>query len=35
VLAPGEVEIDPAQIQEMQQDLENAQNMELPEDDDF
>jgi len=35
VLAPGEVEIDQAQILEMQQELENAQQMELPEDDDF
>jgi hypothetical protein len=35
VLAPGEVVIDQAQILEMQQELENAQNMELPEDDDF
>lgn len=36
VLAPGEVEIDAAQIAEMQADLENAQNMELPEgEDDF
>jgi len=35
VLAPGEVTIDQAQILEMQQELENAQNMELPEDDDF
>jgi len=35
VLAPGEVELDQAQIKEMQQELENAQNMELPEDDDF
>jgi GTP-binding nuclear protein Ran len=35
VLAPGEVTIDQNQIKEMQQELENAQNMELPEDDDF
>jgi GTP-binding nuclear protein Ran len=35
VLAPGEVTIDQAQIAEMQAELENAQNMELPEDDDF
>jgi len=36
VLAPGEVEIDANHIQEMQNELENAQNMELPEgDDDF
>merc|ERR1711935_582951 len=36
VLAPGEVEIDANHIQEMQNELENAQNMELPEgEDDF
>ena len=35
VLAPGEVNIDQAHIQEMAKELEEAQNMELPEDDDF
>jgi hypothetical protein len=35
ILAPGEVQIDQNQIAEMQAELENAQNMELPEDDDF
>jgi hypothetical protein len=35
VLAPGEVTIDQAQIQEMQQELEAAAQMELPDDDDF
>jgi len=35
VLAPGEVVIDQAQIAEMQAELENAQQMELPEEDDF
>ena len=35
ILAPGEVVIDAAQVAEMQAELENAQNMELPEDDDF
>ena len=35
ILAPGEVQIDATQIAEMQAELENAQNMELPEDDDF
>ena len=35
VLAPGEVTIDQEQIAVMQQELENAQNMELPDDEDF
>jgi GTP-binding nuclear protein Ran len=35
VLAPGEVQIDQAQLQQMQQELEEAQNMELPDNDDF
>ena len=35
VLAPGEVEIDQAQIAQMQQELDAAQNMEIPDDDDF
>ena len=35
VLAASEVNIDQGQIHEMQKELENAANMELPEDDDF
>jgi hypothetical protein len=35
VLAPQDVTIDKAQILEMQQELEKAENMELPDDDDF
>jgi GTP-binding nuclear protein Ran len=35
VLAPGEVQIDQAQMMQMQQELEEAQNMELPDNDDF
>jgi GTP-binding nuclear protein Ran len=35
VLAPGEVEIDQQQIAQMQQELDAAQNMEIPDDDDF
>jgi hypothetical protein len=34
VLAPGEVTIDQAQINEMQGELEQAAQMELPDDDD-
>ena len=34
-LAVGDVNIDPAQIAEMQKDLEEAAGMDLPEDDDF
>jgi len=33
VLAPGEVEIDQAQILQMQSDLEKAENVELDDDD--
>jgi len=35
VLAPGEVTIDQAQIAQMQAELEDAQNMELPDEEDF
>jgi hypothetical protein len=35
VLAPTEVTIDKEQILEMQQELERAENMELPDDDEF
>jgi GTP-binding nuclear protein Ran len=35
VLAPGEVEINQDQVAEMQKDLQEAENMELPDDDDF
>ena len=35
ILAPGEVQIDAAQIAQMQSELEMAENMELPEEDDF
>merc|ERR1719453_919437 len=34
VLAPGEVQIDQQAVMQMQQELEKAENMELPEDDD-
>ena len=34
VLAPNEVDIDQDQVLQMQQELEKAENMELPEDDD-
>ena len=34
VLAPGEVTIDQAQINEMQNEIEQAAQMELPDDDD-
>ena len=35
VLAPGEVVIDEAQIAQMQEEIETAKNMDLPEEDDF
>jgi len=35
VLAPGEVEIDQNQIAQMQNELDAAANMEIPDDDDF
>ena len=35
MLAQGEVTIDPAQIAEMQKDMEEAANMDLPDEEDF
>ena len=35
VLAPSEVAIDQAQLQEMQNELNEAANIPLPDDDDF